>query len=670
MRWPRLLLLPIVAASALARGEVVFVPPLALPGPHTVACSNIAQDASKMAPGEDIQLYWEAVPRDNGAPRDPRDLLADPSNTPSITASAPADSARIFGGWAGVPIHYVLLVCYPTSAANPRSHYTLPTGRTVPHMQRGSQAPLWPDATTRYPVMLFSHGLGGSPISNSYVSVLTQLASFGYVVAAPFHGDARFAGLQLDTLADYLFVLARFDRVMQMQAVRPVALSATLDYLLAHPHWRDRIDPARVGGFGASLGGESMLLMGGAGLTTSLGQSWSQVAHDSRLKAAVGYVPYFGQPFLPAFGRDQHGLDGVTLPYLAISGTADTTAPILLAVQGVGQLEGRRALVALAGVEHGFDVASTADIFTWTITFLDAEVKGDLNARARLQRMAGVASGGDDFVVIPFNDSPTANYTGLWWSSPAGGESGWGVNLAHQADTIVATWFTYDMARRPWWLVATLERTAEGRYSGTMYETLGPPLDAAPFDAGRVRAMAAGSATFAFSDVTNGTLSYDVRGVAQSKAITRQAFGPQPECVFGAQQNLALATNYTDLWWNAPGGSEAGWGINFSHQGDTIFATWFTYDLGGSPLWLSGPLVKVAPGRFEGSLYRTAGARFDAFVASDVVATRVGSAVLTFTNGNTATLSYGLQLPGTTNTVAGTKTITREVFAAPGTACR
>src|SRR5262249_40359129 len=36
-----------------------------------------------------------------------------------------------------------------------------------------------------------------------------------------------------------------------------------------------------------------------------------------------------------------------------------------------------------------------------------------------------------------------ANYQGLWWSSPANSESGWGVNLAHQGDIIFASWFTY-----------------------------------------------------------------------------------------------------------------------------------------------------------------------------------------------------------------------------------
>jgi len=117
----------------------------------------------------------------------------------------------------------------------------------------------------------------------------------------------------------------------------------------------------------------------------------------------VGYVPYFGQPFLPAFGRDQHGLDGVKLPYLAISGTADTTAPIIETQQGLARLAGTRELVALTGVTHGFDIASTNDIFTWTLTFFDAEVRNNPAAREQLSTMASVAGGGDDRVLIPYN---------------------------------------------------------------------------------------------------------------------------------------------------------------------------------------------------------------------------------------------------------------------------
>ncbi len=54
------------------------VSPLALPGPYAVACSNIAQDFSRVAPGEDAKGYWEGSPSADGAPRYVTDLLADP----------------------------------------------------------------------------------------------------------------------------------------------------------------------------------------------------------------------------------------------------------------------------------------------------------------------------------------------------------------------------------------------------------------------------------------------------------------------------------------------------------------------------------------------------------------------------------------------------------------
>ena len=150
------------------------------------------------------------------------------------------------------------------------------------------------------------------------------------------------------------------------------------------------------------MGGQTMLLLAGAGLTTSYfdGTSWKPVTFDPRIKAAVGYIPYFGQPILPAFGRDQHGLDGISLPFLGLSGTSDTTAPIFEAQIGMSRLTGIRRLVALPGVTHGFDDAATNDIFTWLLTFLDAEVRGNPEAVSRLSTMGSVAGGVDDSVLL------------------------------------------------------------------------------------------------------------------------------------------------------------------------------------------------------------------------------------------------------------------------------
>ena len=373
---------------------------MALPGPYAVGCSSVAQDFSRLAPGEDATGYWKGSPSASGAPRYATDLLADPANTLSVTVSAPND-ASLYGSIAGTQVSYVVLACYPTGTANPRADYPLPTGDVVPHMQTGAEQPLFADTAARYPVIAFSHGYSGSPIGSKYLSALSVFASYGYIVVAPFHGDLRFSDLTIDNLSDAVALLAHLNPFTALQALRPLSMSAALDLMLAHPQWRDHIDATQIGGFGASIGGETLMLMGGAGLTTSLGLSSTQVTVDPRLKAAVGYVPYFGQPFLPAFGRDRHGLDGVTLPYLAISGTADTTAPIIVTAQGMARLAGTRELVALAGVKHEFDVASTNDIFTWSLTFLDAQVRGNPVARQQLSTMTSVAGGGDDSVVIP-----------------------------------------------------------------------------------------------------------------------------------------------------------------------------------------------------------------------------------------------------------------------------
>jgi hypothetical protein len=145
-----------------------------------------------------------------------------------------------------------------------------------------------------------------------------------------------------------------------------------------------------------------------------------------------------------------------------------------------------------------------------------------------------------------------------------------------------------------------------------------------------------------------------------------QVFGPLPSCIFSAPNNLAAAINYTDLWWKAPAGSESGWGINFTHQGDTIFATWFTYDHDHTPMWLVATANKSAPGTYSGTLFRTTGPAFNAvpFNPMSIVGTNVGTAMFTFIDGNTASFAY------TVNGVSQTKAITRQVFRPPGTVCQ
>ena len=108
-----------------------------------------------------------------------------------------------------------------------------------------------------------------------------------------------------------------------------------------------------------------------------------------------------------------------------------------------------------------------------------------------------------------------------------------------------------------------------------------------------------GTGTLVFTDANNGTFNYVIGATNQTKTITREAFATLPVCTFGTVADLTTATNYQDLWWRKPAASESGWGINLNHESDTIFATWFTYDLTGAPLWLVVTAVKTGDRRLH-----------------------------------------------------------------------
>src|SRR5688572_27551533 len=87
---------------------------------------------------------------------------------------------------------------------------------------------------------------------------------------------------------------------------------------------------------------------------------------------------------------------------------------------------------------------------------------------------------------------------------------------------------------------------------------------------------------------------------------------------------FAQAGSYEGLWWNSPANSESGWGLNVTHQGNIIFATWFTYDSDGNGMWLVMPQADKQPSTYDpyyggtsnendyaGTVYATTGPSFD-----------------------------------------------------------
>ena len=398
-----------ILVAAAVPGVVFAAPPLYVspvdrPGPHPVACSNVAQDFSRLQPLETANQYWRGTPRSDGSSRYVTDLL---SETGSLTYSyaVPGDQV-LFGRFANRAVTDLAIVCYPTTSQNTRADYPLPNGLVVPHMQRGTEAPILPDVpdeTGRWPVILFSHGYAGSPIEQEYFNAQLTLASYGWVTVAPFHGDLRWSLLGFEAIfEDGIEAETLWRDYVAMQAIRPTTASAMLDMLTTNPQWNGLLNLVAISGFGISQGGETMMLLGGAALTTTVFQDSKQVTHDARLSSAVGYIPYFGLSWLPAFGRDQEGVDGVTLPFLAIGGTDDNLAQLERIEQGVRRLGGTRSLVAITGLQHDLEPAYPDDIFTWAFVFFESQLNGNVELTATLQRMSGVVGGGEDIRRIDY----------------------------------------------------------------------------------------------------------------------------------------------------------------------------------------------------------------------------------------------------------------------------
>jgi hypothetical protein len=289
-------------------------------------------------------------------------------------------------------------------------------------------------------------------------------------------------------------------------------------------------------------------------------------------------------------------------------------------------------------------------------------------------RLASIALG-----CIASTALAAANYQGLWWRSPAGAESGWGLAIAHQGETLFATWFTYDFDGSQIWLVMPEgSRVGPGSYGGPLYQTTGPAFDSAQWNPSQVSATPVGDLLLTFTDANNGVMTYSVYGVGkspngdglgghgdtQAKAIAREVFAaPVGECGAGA----AGAANYQDLWWGAPGGAESGWGVNLTHQGDILFAAWFTYDRERRGVWYVMPNgARTGPATYSGSLYRTTGAPFNArpWNPSQLTVSVEGRATFEFADAANGTFSWSVE------GASGTKRITRQVFAGSATFCR
>jgi predicted dienelactone hydrolase len=162
-----------------------------------------------------------------------------------------------------------------------------------------------PVAPGRFPLVLLSHGSGGSPLL--YRTLSLRLARAGFVVALPKHQGNSLGDNELENSTQNLLQ-------------RPRQLLAVLDAVMAEETLRGALSDDPVIAMGHSMGGYTVLSVAG-------GQPWSRdreklaVPHDPRIGALVLMAPACG-PFLAP-----GALAAVTAPILALTAEHDPLTP-------------------------------------------------------------------------------------------------------------------------------------------------------------------------------------------------------------------------------------------------------------------------------------------------------------------------------------------------------
>ncbi|MBL8519579.1 MAG: DUF1800 domain-containing protein [Betaproteobacteria bacterium] len=260
----------------------------------------------------------------------------------------------------------------------------------------------------------------------------------------------------------------------------------------------------------------------------------------------------------------------------------------------------------------------------------------------------------------------TPALTGFWWKPT---ESGWGVAVQQQGAITFAVWFTYDAQSVPTWY--TLQCTFSGTTcTGTLSTATGTPYPNISGPAGNT-VTTAGTGTLTQTASNRLSLAYTVGNVTQTKTnLEPQNFvaaDQVPVCTLQTPSGTnfrAPLTNYTDHWWG--GASNSGWGLQISHQGNTVFFGWYTYGLNRNATWMTGQGTVDAnnPRRITGTLYNVNPGIPFSQIAGPVNASSVqsvGTFELQFADGERGTFFYTVPAQGLTN-----RSLPLERFAVAG----
>lgn len=243
-------------------------------------------------------------------------------------------------------------------------------------------------AQARYPLILLSHGTGGT--ANDLDWLAAALAAHGYIVAGVNHPGNN----ALEPLTREGFLL---------WWERATDVSEVLDALVADPVFGPRIDTARIGALGFSLGGYTVLELAGArtrlaafeafcgspdadaicrppeakrlagdlnpnaAFTPAMTESMAHAGdsyRDARIDAVFAIAPALGEAF------DASSFAGVEIPVALAAGSADTTVPLATNVERIAGFLPQANVLMLPGATH--------------YTFMDVCVPANVERRASL----------------------------------------------------------------------------------------------------------------------------------------------------------------------------------------------------------------------------------------------------------------------------------------------
>jgi predicted dienelactone hydrolase len=292
--------------------------------------------------------------------------------------------------WRSAKTHALRAMIWYPAAADAREEPQWIGPPIVPFFTAGSAArDAKPAAGPRRPLILLSHGNGGTASALAWLA--TALAAHGFVVVAVNHPGNN-------ALEDYTV------EGFSLWWLRAVDLSAVIDAMLNDKVFGSRIDPARIGAAGHSLGGYTVIAIAGGITNPARLQAFCRspaadascellpptsdmrqksVAHlssdpdfrqrygkagnsyrDERVRAVFALAPGPGPVFTP------ESLGKISIPVAIVAGSADEIVPVASAAEALAKAIPNATLKLFRNAGH--------DVFLDDCTVIGRMVFSDL----------------------------------------------------------------------------------------------------------------------------------------------------------------------------------------------------------------------------------------------------------------------------------------------------